>query len=41
MLNLFKQYQRDVPAHEKSYLTLADEYKIHLENLIIDIKEYM
>ncbi|HIC12670.1 MAG TPA: response regulator [Sulfurimonas sp.] len=26
---------------ERSYITLADEYKIHLENLIKDIKEYM
>jgi len=26
---------------ERSYLTLADEYKMHLENLIKDIKEYM
>lgn len=26
---------------ERSYLTLVDEYKIHLENLIKDIKEYI
>ncbi|SFV50075.1 Sensory box histidine kinase/response regulator [hydrothermal vent metagenome] len=26
---------------ERSYITLADEYKMHLENLIKDIKEYM
>ncbi len=28
-------------TQEKSYLTLADQYKTHLENLIKDIKEYM
>lgn len=28
-------------VEEKSYLTLADQYKVHLENLIKDIKEYM
>jgi len=28
-------------TEEKSYLTLADQYKTHLENLIEDIKEYL